>query len=76
MFELHDEVVTAAGFCRIYNVIIACIRAAHTDIVHYGLVKEVVILRNIGDIAVILGKGYLSDINSAEGDTAAVNVPE
>ena len=66
VFKAHNEFVTAAFFRRIYDFFIGCTFSAHTDIIHYRQIEQVVILRNICDAFCAFGKRQGTDIHAAK----------
>ena len=68
--------MTAAFFCRIYDFFIGRTFSAHTDIIHYRQIEQVVILRNTCNAFCAFGKRQGTDIHAAKFDYTVIYIPE
>ena len=66
VLQPHYELVAAAFLSRIDNLFIACALSAHADVVHHREVKEIVVLRHVGDALRTLRQRKCADIHAAE----------
>ena len=76
VFKAHDKFVTAALFRRGDDFFIACTLSAHADVVHHREVKEIVVLRHIGNTLRTLRQRKRTDVHAAEVDFSVPHVPE
>ena len=74
--QLGRDAVAACGVCRRFDLGVGRIPAAHADVFADGVVEEVIVLRNKGDlIAKLLQRDFLQVV-PAHGDRAVLHIPE
>ena len=76
VFQPHDELVAAAFLCCIDDFFIACALFAYADVVHHREVKEIVVLRHIGDALRTFCQRKCTNVHAAQLDHAVLHVPE
>ena len=76
VFQLHDEIITAAFLRDLDDLFIRGIWLAVADVFHDCFIEQVIVLRNIGDIAVVFLQRKLMDIRAADFNTAGGCIPE
>ena len=73
---MADEIIAPGSPGYRLDFRIGGVQAAHADVVLHRAVKEVVVLRYIGNLAVELLQRDLPQIHTAQGDRAARHIPE
>ena len=76
LIQLADEIIAPGSPGYRLDFRIGGVQAAHADVVPHRAVKEVVVLRYIGNLAVELLQRDLPQIHTAQGDRAARHIPE
>ena len=76
VLQPHDELVAAAFLRGVNDLLIACALSARADIVHDRKVKEVVVLRHIGDALRALRQRQRANVHAAQLDRAVLHVPQ
>lgn len=74
--QLADEIIAPGSLGYRLDFRIGGVQAAHADVVPHRAVKEVVVLRYIGNLAVELLQRDLPQIHTAQGDRATRHIPE
>ena len=75
LIQLADKGVTATLFCCLLHLRICGVRPAHADIFPDAAVKQVIILRYIGNLGGNFRQRYLLQFMAAQGNTAGRNIP-
>ena len=75
LIQLADKGVTATLFCCLLHLRICGVRPAHADIFPDAAVKQVIILRYIGNLGGNFRQRYLLQFMAAQGNTARRNIP-
>ena len=75
LIQLADKSVTATLFCCLIHLRICGVRPAHADIFPDAAVKQVIILRYIGNLGGNFRQRYLLQFMAAQGNTAGRNIP-
>ena len=76
VLQPHDKLMAAAFLRGVNDLRIGRALSAHADIVHDRKVKEVVVLRHIGDALRALRQRKCADIHAAQFDRAVFHIPQ
>ena len=76
LIQLADEIIAPGSPGYRLDFRIGGVQTAHADVVPHRAVKEVVVLRYIGDLAVELFQRDFPQVHTAQGDRAARHIPE
>ena len=76
VIQTHNKVMATAVLGRLNDFFVRCALVAHTNIFHDGGVEQVIVLRDIGNVPIVVLLGHLANIHAAERNTAAVHIPQ
>ena len=76
VLQPHYELVAAAFLRGVNDLRIGRTLSAHADIVHDRKVKEVVVLRHIGDVLRALRQRQRANVHAAQVDFSVLHIPQ